>query len=247
MGKSYGTKSTRASFRIAKSRQLVARATQLLARRGTGPLRAPLATRGFGPISYGRRLNNPELKYVDNAANDQGILAGGSLVLMNGVATGTDVTNRVGRKIMMKNMRVYVNMFNAGGTAQSYPIGVSGKISLVYDSQPNGGAAPTYTTIYKTAHPGSPLNLDNRDRFKVLWTKNFVITSYTIAASNLTAGSPTNVTRAGYKKCNLPVIFGGIGNTQGDIQTGAVYLTAVVDANNGAAFDYNVRIRYIDN
>lgn len=235
------------SYKVTKSRQLVRKASQLLARRMGSTPSAPLASRGFRPFTYGRRVDTPELKYIDTSAVDQGILAAGSLVLMNGCATGTTVTTRVGRKIVMKSITININTFNAGATSQSYPIGVSGKISLVYDSQPNGGAAPGYTSIYKSAHPTSPLNLDNRDRYKVLWTKNFVVGSYEIAASKLTAGSPTNSTRKGYKKCNLPVIFGGDGSTQADIQTGALYLTAVVDANLGAAFDYFVRVRYSDN
>lgn len=222
---------------ISKKRQVARKAALLLAKR----------TLSSNPMPYARASDRGELKYVDTSANDQGILSTGGVVLCNGTATGTDYTNRIGRKIMMKSIRIYVNMFNAGSTTQSYPIGVSGKISLVYDTQPNGATAPTYTAIYNSAHPGSPLNLNNRDRFKVLWTKNFVIGSYAISSSILSAGSPTNVTRQTYKKVNLPVIYGGTTAAQADIQTGAVYLCAVVDANNGAAFDYNIRIRYIDN
>jgi len=235
------------SFKVTRSRQLVKRAGQILARRMGGPPSAPLASRGFRPFSYGRGVNTPELKYIDSNAVDQGITVAGALVLVNGCATGTTVTTRVGRKIVMKSISISINMFNAGGITQSYPIGVSGKISLVYDTQPNGGAAPGYTSIYKVAHPTSPLNLDNRDRYKVIWTKNFGIASYEIAASKLSAGSPNNMAKKGYKRCNLPVIFGGDGATQADIQTGALYLTAVVDANLGAAFDYFVRVRYQDN
>jgi len=236
------------SFKITKSRQLVRKASQLLARRMGGTASAPLASRGFRPFTYGGRgVNAPELKYIDTAAVDQGIAAAGALVLVNGCATGTTVITRVGRKIVMKSITVSVNMFNAGAAAQTYPIGVSGKISLIYDSQPNGATAPGYTSIYQIAHPTSPLNLSNRDRYKVLWTKNFVIPSYEIAGGKIVGGSPTNVTRKGYKKCNLPVIFGGDGSTQADIQTGALYLTAIVDANLGAAFDYYIRVRYNDN
>ncbi|QDJ95276.1 capsid protein [Capybara virus 35_cap1_1079] len=238
------------SRKIARSRQLVNKAAQLLRKRNGGATGAPLAARGFRPFPYGRRYvttDPPELKYIDVAQQDQAITNTGGVVLLNAVATGTDVTGRVGRKINMKSLKIGVNVFNQANVSSNLSIGVTVKISIVYDSQPNGsGTVPTYTTIYKTAHPYSPLNLDNRDRFKVLWTKNFVVAAYTTSASSLLAtGSPTNTTRVGYKKMNLPVIFGGTGATIGDIQTGALYITAVADVSLGAAFDYNSRIRFI--
>lgn len=228
-----------------KTRQGVTKASQLLKRRQARL--SPMFPSGIGaPSSYINR-DSPELKVIDVAQQDQALVAGGSVTLLNGVATGTDITNRVGRKLNIKSLKIGVNVFNQANVSSNLSIGVSCKVSIIYDSQPNG-AAPAYTAIYNVAHPLSPLNLNNRDRFKVLWTKNFVVGSYTTSAGSLLAtGSPTNSTKTGYKKCNLPVIFGGTGATIADIQTGAIYICAVADVSLGAAFDYNSRIRFVDN
>jgi len=43
------------------------------------------------------------------------------------------------------------------------------------------------------------------------------------------------------------MIFSGVGATQGDIATGAIYLCYICDVANQAQTDWYTRIRFIDN
>jgi len=233
--------------KAAASNRLAARAALILGKRVGGGLGAPLATRGFRPYRYGAG-NGPELKFVDKTQVDVVLTTTGFVTALNLMATGTDISNRVGRKVMLKSVLLSSNFYNSIAALSAAVQGGMGKVSIVYDSQPNGAAAlPAYTDIYVNNTPHAPLNLNNRDRFKVLWTKTWQVAPYTLnAAPAIIAGAPQNAIRKGYKKLNLPVIFGNTGGTIGDIQTGSLLLCVGVDVNNTTSFDYYTRVRYSD-
>lgn len=123
--------------------------------------KAPLATRGF----YGLYTNagRQELKYTDVSLNNSTIPTTGVVALLQNVPAGTDVNERVGRKITNKSILFRIQAYTES-TALS---GAAVRIMLIYDSQTNS-AGVNVTDVLQFAQPLSPMNLNNRDRFKVL-------------------------------------------------------------------------------
>lgn len=234
--------------KVTRANALVRKAATILRGKNRRLISAPLASRGFQPYRYGGGSRS-ELKYVDNSDNDEVILDTGKVLCMNLMASGTNVSQRVGRKVDIKSILLNFNIFNSKIVSAGAPQGAIVRVSLVYDSQPNGAVAePAYTDIYAADHPTAPLNLNNRDRFRVLWTKVGQIGAFVISnITQLATGAPQNVYKKMFKMVNLPVIFGGPGGTIGDIQTGSLLLCFVADITNVTYTDYYCRVRYADN
>lgn len=183
-----------------------------------------------------------ELKKIDVSGQNSLFTAAGTLTLLNGVAVGTDYTDRIGRKIILKSHLFRMNVRLAGLTAG---IGEFIRVMLIYDCQTNG-AAPVVADILSTSTVISPINLNNRDRFKVLKDWMIGLEAANFAAAVVTAGSPQHHFRQMYKKINMEQIFGGTGATVGSIQTGSIYLLTMGLIGNIAAIDYDSRLRFID-
>ncbi|QCX35042.1 capsid protein [Blackfly DNA Virus 11] len=206
----------------------------------------PPATRGF----YGAYTlrGRGELKVKDMTATNNQITNTGTIYFLNGIATGTTITTRIGRKATMKSILMNINVFPLVAGSVSNPHGVFSRFMIVYDSQPNSPASvPAVTDILQTTDPNSPLNLNNRDRFWVIAEMKAQIGSFLLSAvPALTAGSPVNKNFSKYRKLNKEIIFSGDGATIGDISTGALYLLVIADVTTTVAFDYYSRVRYTD-
>lgn len=161
---------------------------------------------------------------------------------------GTDYTNRIGRKITLKSVyiRGYVRTEISGAPAAKTVASQQARFMLVYDDQPNG-ALPAVTDILNTIDTASQLNLNNRDRFRVLKDKCWSFDPYLQSAS---ASAQIFNVRI-YKKLNVDVTFNATnGGTIADIQTGAL-LTVFVGSNiAGTNEDANAyfssRVRFLD-
>lgn len=230
------------SSKATAARKLVAKAGQLLRSRSAAAPRAPLRTGGFYG-TYNRR-GRDELKFID-ANVDGASPATGAVFLMNGITQGTDYNQRIGRKVMLKSIfcRWTINVVPANLTLQGDVV----RLMIVYDAQANG-AAPAITDILQIAEFDSPMNLNNRDRFKVLHDKFHTMWANTFAAG---AGGIINGTAIPkfsqkYIKCNMEEIFGGTGNTIGSIQTGSLYFLTI-SQNEVSGVSLYSRVRYTDN
>lgn len=213
-----------------------ARATILNSRRG--PI-APPRTGGF----WGPQRRAGELKAVDTAPGNYACSSTPNISLINGVATGTDYTERIGRKIMLKSLFIRGYMLPADNTS-----GPSlSRLLVVYDSQTNG-TAPTITDILKTSDVRAQLNLDNRDRFKIIFDKQYVVAVVDNTATQAIASGPTVHNVKLYKRLNHEVQFSGTTAAVGSIATGSVYLVLLNDnvASLGTIFALSTRIRFTD-
>lgn len=207
-----------------------------------GTPRAPLRTGGFYGL-YDRRGRN-ELKTIDGGTSSTNNPSAGIVTLLNGVATGTDYTNRVGRKTIMKSILFRLSLVpNASATNGS--VGDVLRVMLIYDCQTNG-AAPAVSDVLQGGTLNNPMNLTNRDRFKIISDKFLTMGSFVLAASSLTTGSPRPVQLKIYKKMNLEMIFSGTGNTVGSIQTGGLFLLLISLNNQITTSVWDTRIRFID-
>jgi len=204
-----------------------------------------------------RVSSGPERKYIDNdllinistiafAANSPGSSGAATLGLVNGLGQGTDATQRLGRKVMLKSIQwrwAQTLASSAAGTADAGRAGGTVRHVLVYDSQSNG-AAPTAADVFQLDAPKlmtSPLNLSNRERFKVICDKTMHLD---------TESFDTNY-RKFFKKCNYPMIFNsGNAGTIADIQTGGIYGFWMSDSQATGAGTisarYYIRIRFED-
>lgn len=236
----YGSRSSRTTT----NRRAIAKAANMLKRRMAGTPRAPLATRGFWGQYSGR--GRAELKYKDTAAANVGIPATWNLILLNGIAQGTDYTERIGRQSTMKSILFNGNTFPTTTMSANAYQGTMVRFAIIYDTQPNG-VAPAGTDIFIANTTLSPINLVNRDRFRVLMDVRKQIGSFLLTATPaLSAGSPANTYWSKYKKCNLDEQFSGTANTISSISTGALYLLFISDNSNVCMYDYHIRVRYTD-
>nr|QTE03379.1 MAG: capsid protein [Grus japonensis CRESS-DNA-virus sp.] len=241
VGKTSGGNKRRKS---TATRQAVAKAAKLIRARMAGSPGAPLATRGFG----GGYRSMGELKYFD-------VYTGGvtnvtattwNFVLLNGIAQGTDNIQRIGKKIMMKSLLFNGNFYNSFGTSLSAPGGCLGRFVIVYDLQANGGALPSGTDVFKLNTVHSALNLDNRERFRIITDFRKQVGAFKTDSSGLTTGSPQNAYWSKYRKLNHETIYKGTGGTSADITTGALYLAYCVDTELTCSMEYYIRLRYVD-
>ena len=154
----------------AKARKLAAasaainraRATILSSRRSTAL--APPRTGGFYGVQS--RLGRNELKTIDVAPTQAEATTTAAITLLNGVATGTDYTARIGRKIRMKSLYMRIQISPVDQVTSDTFV----RLLIVYDMQSNG-TAPAITDVLNTGSTVDHFNLNNRDRFKILMDK----------------------------------------------------------------------------
>jgi len=235
-------------------------------------------TSGFGgPVPH-----MPELKAIDAYFNNQMTGLQGAVAVLqvpgqidvtnsgwdrqciNQCIQGTTLYQRIGQKIVMKRfvMKLVFSQIPNGGAAQTNDGGFY-RVLVVYDAQPNATsvtAANLAASVLKdNTEITSPLNLDNRERYKVILDKIGYLGAKTFSAAGLVTASNTSEQWQSacnkYKKTlNLDTIFNsGNAGTIGDIQTGALYVLYGTSISQSLAAPANcvgvagyTRIRFYD-
>lgn len=184
-----------------------------------------------------------EKKVIDTTLATYNLVNTGTVTLINGVATGTDFTQRIGRKINCTSVQLRA-FFQVTSTTASETDMTPVRVMLVYDSQTNG-VIPTIADILNEASATSFMNLNNRERFRVLYDKMTTIPAFNVTAA--TQNSTNVPTLNVYKKCWIPVIFEGTAATIGSIASGAIYLVTLSNgATNNVVLDASMRVRFED-
>lgn len=122
------------------------------------------------------------------------INAGGTIIPLNLIASGSSFFQRVGRKITLKSLKVQFNINPRAVAATA--IGDLGRIMIFYDRQTNG-ATPTIADVLQDVSAGGATstgvvvgpNLNNRNRFTILRDYKFTLP----AVTNTAAGVPSAV------------------------------------------------------
>lgn len=197
--------------------------------RGSGLQRAPGVPR--------------ELGYVDLAAANYALDTTGSVTLLNTVSQGAGVTQRVGKKIVLKGLQCR-GILGVGATAVVNDIAYM----IVYDKRPTG-ALPAITDILVTATSQAMNNDANAGRFSIIKRVDDVLLgNYNAAAS---------YTDSMYKSCDwylplkgLPTTYKAAGTGAiGDIEEGALYLVTIGNTAAGTAAGImaaGFRLRFMD-
>lgn len=208
----------------------------------------PLRTGGY-------RLNNIELKVQDIDTATYQVNTTGSFTLLAIPVLGSDFNARVGRKIILKSFyikgrvqsEVSTSLAITTVTPQHY------RMIVFVDYQPNG-AAPAVTDLLVSATPASHLNLNNRDRFKVLADKEWVVDPW-LASNTATQSYASTVNQVKFvkkfKRINEECIFNGTnGGSIADITSGALFMFWIGSNAAGTNTDGNAivatRVRYAD-
>lgn len=212
--------------------------------------RVPLASRGY-------RTNRVEKKVFDVVSTTYQGNTTGSIVTIFLPTLGTDMNNRVGRKCTVTSLQVRGTVFQRLADTNANGNSACGVVRVMYlvDCQPNG-ALPAITDVLATATPHSPMNLNNRDRFKVIFDKITSLDNYVrstaVAGQEYIAVGRVNQHFKKYKRMNQEVIFTAVnGGTIADIASGSILQLVIgnqpTDAASGPqqATTYT-RVRFTD-
>lgn len=210
--------------------------------------RVPMATRGWTPNSVERKVFdvNPTVYQLNTTPN---------IFSICNPTQGSDMSNRIGRKINLKS--VYIRATIA--TEPSMTAGAVGatpaqaaRLILLVDMQPNG-ALPNIADILVTSTITSHLNLNSRDRFRILWDKFLTFDPYIVNATASTAVATASRQIQAVKKFKL-LNFEQTYNSSStgsisDIATGSLVMVLLGSQATGS-LDLNctmsTRVRYTD-
>lgn len=190
-----------------------------------------------------RRLNyvGSESNYVDLAAASYNYDSTGSIVLLNTVAQGASVNQRIGKKFRMTSLQYRGRSIN-----NSAATATDNALLIVYDKRPTG-ALPAITDILVSVSSKAMNNDVNSGRFKILKREDFVMVGDQGASNLLESSSRTSDF---YMKLNHLVVNKAAGTGAiGDIEEGALYLVTVgaVAAGTTAATETGgFRLRFRD-
>ena len=183
------------------------------------------------------------MKFIDPATLGTNVGSAGQVNLLNGVVAGTDYNQRIGRKTLIKSLLIRYTINPVASTVN--PNGDVVRVMVIYDNQTNG-ALPSVSDVLQSAFFQAPMNLNNRDRFKVIYDKFHPMAAFAYSAGALTTGSPITKNVTKYKKCSLDCIFSGTTAAVGSIATGGIYVLTISMTNAVSNINFDCRIRFID-
>lgn len=179
---------------------------------------------------------------------------GTQLQLLNGVAPGTNINNRIGRKLSLKSLQIRgVVAFTDNTTANPSFL----RMVIVYDKQANA-AAPTFANIMTSqdiagtteTNAFSMVNLNNRDRFEVIRDKVIEMGVIDTTATQTFAVPPASATINEYIKLgNRETIYNaGTAGTVADIVSGSLFIFFICPQANatGVTAQCCFRTRFLD-
>lgn len=157
----------------------------------------------------------------------------------------------------MKNLYLRGVVFNQGA-GNAVPDGINlgvvlTRMIVLMDTQPNGTLAAV-TDILENVNALSQLNLDNRDRFRVLidkqWCFDPLVASYVEGKSVINASNQSACFKK-FKKLNMETIFNeGDTTTVSSINSGALLMLLISTGGtatpNRTAITLTTRIRFQD-
>jgi hypothetical protein len=175
-----------------------------------------------------------ELKYFDISSTNYEMDTTGSVTLLNPIAEGNDSNNRNGRQVLIKGVQICGNAFATITTGLQQ----LGRVILIWDNATNG-VLPVITDVLNNAASDAHYNLNNRNRFTILWDHQFQL-------------DVSNATYSRGERFSCDVMLNAIqnynntGGTIANIQSGAlVMLTIGLNAAGATAGSSNIATRVL--
>lgn len=215
------------------------------------PIGRPMFGRNSGPGRGGFKSNffrlqrapglSRELGYVDVANTAYACDSTGTVTLLNTVAQGAAVTQRVGKKIAMKGLQCRGNIRANAATTFT-----DSAILIVFDKRPTG-ALPTITDILVSVSTNSMNNDANAGRFSILKRVDQVILGNTTTPTTGMEAFDADwwLDLKGREVVYKAAATGAIG----DIEQGALYLVTLgsdAPGTSAATFAAAFRLRFLD-
>jgi len=196
--------------------------------------------RSRAPVLAPRGALAAEMHYFDQTMGTADLTTTPQLSLLNGMAQGPDIDERLGNKIVMKSIEIKLAISNE---ASNPAFKTYGHFMVVYDRQSNG-VAPNVTDVIASTVNGMK-NIGNRDRFLIL--KDWMMDLNTFGSA------ATGVTNLNWYKHvfinlkGLQTTYNGAAAGIGTITTGALYVYRMGQIAAGTAdFDVSMvcRLRF---
>lgn len=171
----------------------------------------------------------------------------GKIYHLNPIGQGSGESQRIGTQLWIKNLYMRYNMALTPGVDPSAP--VTARIIIFMDKQANK-VLPLPAQVLQTVGDASllkissfsPLNDDQRYRFKVLHDSTHYLTGKAPSANNKTMNGGKIIL-----KLNEPVTYEGAPSGYQNIVTGGLYVLAISDTSDGGVlFNYQTRVRFAD-
>jgi len=177
------------------------------------------------------------MKAKETTSTNTAFASAGAIVLLNGIAQGSDINERDGRIVHLQTLKSQLFFdVSALGDPSGYII------YWIWDTTPNG-AAPAVTDIFKTASFFTVPRQDQAWRFKVLKKQmyNPLFKTETITVvDNVTKYVEVNINLKG-KKCSYINTSSAIA----DIGQGALYMVTF-GGNANARYSHHTQVKFTE-
>jgi len=178
-------------------------------------------------------LVNSEMLKLDTSASNDNVTDSGSVYHLTAVPQGDTSVSRTGNSIFVRssNLKGFVVRGSSGDVAIEF------NVSLVMDTQQVSDTLPSVTDIYASASPHAHLNGNTVGKYKILYSKKYILTN----ANNNTYNIDFNLPMRHHVRYN--------GTGSGDIQKGGLYLIfrSSQATSNYPAVSFEHRLSYHDN
>jgi len=176
--------------------------------------------------------------------------------LLNGLAGGSDVSERVGEKVVWTSMDIafFCEADNDGAAFKTQQV----RILLYWDRQCNGEGPPDLGYLLEIANTAAPLprecwsqrQWENRKRFRMIKDK-FITLRYmgTTGGQNF-LDTQSRLWRKHIKLGRTPTMYQGTGASVVSVNRNALFCTIISNVpesnTHGPYVDFNARLRYQD-
>ncbi len=183
-----------------------------------------------------KRMVNVEYKNFDIQLTNGTATSAGAIQQATNIAQGDTTITRDGNQAKLVSLFFRGNVrINQSATSSSV------RIMLIWDRQTNGVVYNVSDVLLDVTADDiitSPLNIDNKFRFTVLWDKIF---SLSITGTQL-------INFKYYKKLNLPIRFDAAAGTIAAVTSNSLSILRITDeATNLPTVTYTHRLRFVDN
>lgn len=174
----------------------------------------------------------------------KGFVQSGATGLGSGITQGTDVDDRIGNRIIVKEVKIAIHLNPLIATAMQN--GATIRIALVHDKKPTG-TVPAFSDIFESSAMAWCQKEQNVTRFRVLkqTTHNMVATSVNPTGPAVLACGPP------YQfdwviRPNKRVSFSSSTTTVAALITDEWYLVVGSDADLCCELDYAMKVKFTD-
>lgn len=161
--------------------------------------------------------------------------------IMNNIAQGTNVGQRVGLKIVLKSIQLSGDIYNTLTALTTLGGGESVRMCIFIDKQANGNSISTPQNLVYSTGGSQTSCMTGRDpayldRFDVLWVETF----------ELCSGGPNAFRYDKFIKCNIPIRYAG--SAASTALTNALYVgfTGTQPVASACIVRFNCRVQFTD-